>query len=100
MKTCPNCNKTYMDYDQYCLVCRRKLKYIEGSKKVEYCPESHDSSYIKTTETKPTPHCPTCQSTNIKKISATSKAVSVGLFGIFSQKVKRQFKCNNCGYEW
>ena len=46
------------------------------------------------------PHCPTCNSTNIKKISAGAKAVSVGLFGIFSQKVKRQFHCNNCGYEW
>ena len=46
------------------------------------------------------PKCPTCQSTNIKKISATSKAVSVGLFGLFSQKVKKQFCCGNCGYEW
>lgn len=46
------------------------------------------------------PHCPTCNSTNVKKISAGAKAVSVGLFGIFSQKVKRQFHCNNCGYEW
>lgn len=46
------------------------------------------------------PKCPTCGSTNISKISATSKAVSVGLWGIFSQKVKKQFKCKNCGYEW
>lgn len=51
-------------------------------------------------EHRPKPHCPTCNSTNVKKISAGAKAVSVGLFGIFSQKVKRQFHCNNCGYEW
>ncbi len=44
--------------------------------------------------------CPTCGSTNTKKISAGAKAMSVGLFGIFSQKVKHQFKCNSCGYEW
>ena len=44
--------------------------------------------------------CPTCGSTNTEKISALSKGVSVGLFGIFSQKVKHQFKCNSCGYEW
>lgn len=44
--------------------------------------------------------CPTCGSTNTKKISAGSKAVSVGLFGIFSQKVRHQFHCNSCGYEW
>lgn len=46
------------------------------------------------------PKCPTCNSTNIKKISGLSKAGSVAMFGIFSQKVKHQFKCNNCGYEW
>lgn len=46
------------------------------------------------------PKCPTCQSTDIKKISTTSKAGSVFLWGLFSQKVKRQWHCNNCGYEW
>ena len=48
----------------------------------------------------PTITCPTCGSTNTKKISGLSKAASVGLFGIFSQKVKHQFHCNSCGYEW
>lgn len=48
----------------------------------------------------PTITCPTCGSTNTKKISGLSKAASVGVFGIFSQKVKHQFHCNSCGYEW
>lgn len=46
------------------------------------------------------PKCPTCQSTNIKKISATSKATNAALFGLFGNKRKKQFHCNNCGYEW
>lgn len=46
------------------------------------------------------PKCPTCQSTNIKKVSATSKVASVAMFGLLSQKVKKQFHCNNCDYEW
>lgn len=46
------------------------------------------------------PKCPTCSSTNVQKISSLSKAGSVAVFGIFSQKVRHQFKCNNCGYEW
>lgn len=46
------------------------------------------------------PKCPTCQSTNIKKVSGLSKAGSVAMWGIFSQKVKKQMHCNNCGYEW
>lgn len=41
-------------------------------------------------------HCPYCNSTNCKKISGVSKATSVAMFGIFSQKVKRQWHCNNC----
>ena len=49
---------------------------------------------------KPDIKCPTCDSLNTYKISGMSKSVSVGLFGLFSQRVKRQFHCNNCGYEW
>lgn len=55
-------------------------------------------------EKKPTPKyvpkCPTCGSPDIEKISGTSKAVSFALFGVFSSKVRHQFKCKNCGYEW
>lgn len=41
-------------------------------------------------------YCPYCNSTNCKKISGVSKATSVAMFGIFSQKVKKQWHCNNC----
>lgn len=48
--------------------------------------------------TPPTPviACPYCHSTNTTKISAASKAGSVFLFGIFSQKVRHQWHCNEC----
>lgn len=99
MKECPKCNKIYRDFDQYCLVCRYKLKYIEGSNKVEYCPEPHKTNFKNTLQqsTKPIVTCPYCKSTNTKKISNTSKAMSVGLFGIFGMsKVNKQWHCNNC----
>lgn len=48
----------------------------------------------------PKPKCPTCGSTDLRKVSMGAKAVSVGLFGIFSQKVKKTWHCNSCGYEW
>ena len=35
-----------------------------------------------------------------KKILGISKAGSVAMWGIFSQKVKKQMHCNNCKYEW
>ncbi len=46
------------------------------------------------------PKCPTCNSLNIKKISTTDKIINTALFGIFGNKRKKQFHCNNCGYEW
>lgn len=42
-------------------------------------------------------HCPYCDSTNIKKISGTERAASIALIGIFSNKINKSFKCNNCG---
>lgn len=46
------------------------------------------------------PKCPTCKSTNIKKISGISKAGSIAMWGIFSRKVHKQWHCNNCSSEW
>lgn len=46
------------------------------------------------------PKCPTCGSTNVKKISVTSKAVGAGLFGLFSKTAKSQFQCSSCGFKW
>lgn len=46
------------------------------------------------------PKCPTCQSTNIRKIGAVERGASIGLFGLFSRKINKTFKCGNCGYTW
>ena len=59
--------------------------------------EKHNK--ISTVE-KNVPKCPTCQSSDLKKVSTASKAGSVFMWGLLSQKVKKQWHCNNCGYEW
>lgn len=46
------------------------------------------------------PKCPTCGSVNIKKISTTERVGSVAMFGLFSKKINKSFKCNDCGYTW
>lgn len=46
------------------------------------------------------PHCPTCGSCDVQKISAMSRGTSIILFGLFSKKLGKTFKCNNCGYMW
>lgn len=47
-----------------------------------------------------TPRCPTCQSTNVKKISVGKRAVFGAAFGLFSKTARSQFECMNCGYKW
>lgn len=42
-------------------------------------------------------HCPYCNSTNVRKITGTERAVSVGMLGLFSKKLNKSFKCKNCG---
>lgn len=46
------------------------------------------------------PKCPTCGSTNIRKIGGIERGVSIATFGIFSKKINKIFKCGNCGYTW
>ena len=40
--------------------------------------------------------CPYCQSADVKKISTAGRAVSVGLFGLASKKIGKQWHCNKC----
>lgn len=42
------------------------------------------------------PHCPYCGSTNLTKVSGTSRFASTLMFGIGSKKIGKQWKCNNC----
>ena len=46
------------------------------------------------------PKCPTCSSTNIQKIGGLERGASIAVFGLFSKKINKSFKCNNCGYTW
>lgn len=78
----------------------RKMAVMEVANKLEA-----ESMYVNTTTTAKVtdeyvPKCPTCGSKDIKKITVASKAGSVALWGLFSQKVKKQWHCNNCSSEW
>lgn len=46
------------------------------------------------------PKCPTCNSTNIEKISVGKKAVGGFMFGLLSSDVRKSMHCKNCGYKW
>jgi hypothetical protein len=77
-------------------------KYWESPEGVEEQNRITDRWYAKQNAQKFStgPKCPTCGSTNIRKISTGERMVSVGILGLFSKKINKSFKCNACGYTW
>ena len=51
-------------------------------------------------QTDNTPKCPTCGSTNIKKISGAKRWLTTGVFGLASSNVGKTMECNSCGYKF
>ena len=102
--TCPFCKisrkySIYGTYDEVHSFCENHPELKESpefsieayNKRINYVPvEYGNSSSAK---------CPTCQSTNISKITVTKKAVKIGLFGIFGaiDDAGKTYKCNKCG---
>lgn len=46
------------------------------------------------------PKCPTCGSTNIKRISGTKRWLTTGLFGLASSDIGKTMVCKNCGFKF
>ena len=99
MKKCPKCKTIYNDYDQYCLKCNYKLQFIQNSEIVDYSPNSNLIDKPQSQQAN-TPKCPTCGSTNVKHISTLNRAVSIGVFGLFSSKIGKNYECLNCKAKW
>ena len=99
---CPNCGRMY-NYEERkdilytCINCQTKLKRPDEIFKIEN-PAKH---LIPDKPIKPIVTCPYCNSTDTKKISNTSKAIAVGLFGIFALgKANKEWHCNNCNSDF
>lgn len=44
--------------------------------------------------------CPYCKSPNVSKISTVGRAASVGIFGLASKKIGKQWHCKKCGSDF
>lgn len=82
-----------------------ELKKDYGSKKTnpffpDLTPQQIAQANAQAQELLNKPKCPTCGSTNIKKIGGVERGASIWAFGIFSKKINKTFKCGNCGYTW
>ena len=90
-------NNLRENYNQNKIIEISKQKELEQSVNLNAVLE-HGKSILE--EQSNIPKCPTCSSTNIKKVSVTSKVANTALFGLFGTKRYKSFHCNNCGYEW
>ena len=104
--TCPFCKisrkySIYGTYDEVHAFCENHPELKESpefsieayNKRINYVPYEYNNSSSSA-------KCPTCQSTNIRKISGLESGASIAMFGLFSRKINKIFKCGNCGYTW
>lgn len=70
------------------------LKLAQFKKQIA---ETEDDDYKPTSSV---PKCPICGSTNIKKISATKRILSVGTLGLAGSVVGKNQQCKDCGAKW
>lgn len=76
--------------------CLDKAKIVAANKEI---PKTMSLKQQRISD-KNIPKCPTCNSTNIEKISLTKKAVGGAIFGLFSSDVRKTMHCKNCGAKW
>ena len=89
VKTSPNFDQYYFD----------NAINIKGQKDEAFNAKiAHGKAILE--EASRVPKCPTCQSTNIRKIGGVERGASIWAFGLFSKKINKSFKCNSCGYTW
>lgn len=114
------------EHDMICPVCNKKIimAHISDYELKDLMDISQDSNFIKSMDDLKrdniiefesrmsqfrsqaaqqdtnTPHCPTCGSTNVEKISVGKKVVGGAIFGLFSSNVRKTMCCKNCGYKW
>ena len=98
MKMCPKCKKAYANRFEKCNECQENLIICtrDDLAKTTIVKE------IKKSKKQNIPKCPTCGSTNIRRITATERGVNAVMFGVFGTKRKCQFECQNpnCKYRW
>lgn len=119
-KYCPKCGHSFPEDWDECNECEVELIYEAKDRELNLSQEEREyydkksrgylnQEFVKrgeslTFEAYPykqnkdqhIPKCPICGSTNLKKLSFTNKAVSVGVFGLLSNKINKTWECKNC----
>lgn len=80
--------------------CNNCKKLFIKLEKKNVTRRTYNNQPSKSSVTASQPHCPTCGSPNIEKISIGKKMKGSFFFGFMSKDVRSTFHCKNCGYKW
>lgn len=110
--TCPECKCEMDNYADVCDNCGFDLKMFKESynkiytnklnnyNKEEDMKNAPQVQIIKENDFIHLPRCPYCGSTDLHKITSVDKVVNIALFGLFGNKRRYQWHCNNCKTNW
>lgn len=90
---CENIVKRSSEFSQIALDKRLVEQEIFNKEDIK---QARSGNYNST----PKVSCPYCNSSNTSKISTGSRIASVGMLGLFSKKLGKQWHCNNCNSDF
>ena len=102
VKKCKNCKRNYPKIFIKCPKCNQQLiKLSTENKQLDKQVNEIKKEIQEYQENQSNiPKCPTCGSTNVEKISTTSKTIGFVAVGVFSSNFGKTMHCKNCGYKW
>ncbi len=84
-----SCELLEKDPEQYKRELENRAKF--HAEVVEHLREERERTKVK---------CPNCGSTDVERISTSSRMLSVAMVGLASGKIGKQYKCNYCKHMW
>lgn len=102
---CPECHQGHFfdkakEFSTKCPTCDVEMVCIEEKSTTTEEDERRERVRKASIVSNPIINCPYCKSINTSKISTSAKVVNTAMFGIFGQKRKYQWHCNNCGSDF
>lgn len=105
IRKCPLCGREYLKPKAICDKCDIVLMKLSDYERLGM--EANRANFQKEIEGQEKlqreqniPKCPTCGSTNIRKISTGKKAIGFAAVGIFSSNFGKTYECLQCKYKW
>lgn len=82
-----------------CPVCQGKVS--SAATACPHCGQPMNGGQVAPTRPEPTgPKCPHCGCTNIRKIGTFDRLTSIGVWGLASGKIGKQYECWQCKHKW